>query len=242
MNADGSGKICSIRLALQTEQRLIVTDDVDGHLFYVAQGLVLLEARVGSDQRRVLDILFEGDAFPTCEARGLPEAVLVAARATELMRYRPAGIDRIGRLDPELGARMHRALGNRNARRTLHVATLGETSADARLADFLVEAGLALSEPAIGTPVRGFDLPLTREQIASYLALNPDTLSRVFTRFRQRGIIETNGRHIDIRDWGGLCQSSPMSKSLCDLAARATAQLPQAACRTEKFSQASHGI
>lgn len=141
-------KFTSVRLTLQPEQRLIVTDDPDGHLFIVNSGVLMLEAKITPDQRRVLELLFAGDVFPTADAPRLPGTLLVAANACELMRFRPSVVEGAYRSEPELNARIQSAIAHRNARRTLHLASLAEPNAEVRLADFLVEIGLYLGAPA----------------------------------------------------------------------------------------------
>lgn len=71
--------------------------------------------------------------------------------------------------------------------------------AEVRLAHLLVELGLHVGKRAGNTCT--IDLPLSRMQFASCLGLNPETLSRVFTKFKTGRLIETRGRrHLKILD------------------------------------------
>lgn len=208
----------SVRLVLQPEQRLVVTDEPDGYLFLVTSGVLMLEARVAADQRRVLEFLYSGDVFPTADAPRLPGTLLVAAAPSELARYRTTAIEAAARGDTAHAGFIKLALAHRSARRVLHLASLAEPNAEGRLADFLVEAALYLGT---GTEAgRKFDVPFTRDQIASYLALNPDTLSRLFTRFKQRGLLSISNRHALVPDWAALCQASPLAEAMGELASR----------------------
>jgi CRP/FNR family transcriptional regulator len=79
---------------------------------------------------------------------------------------------------------------------------LGRLPADGRLAAFL----LALSRRYAS---RGFDgerfrLPMSRPDIGSILGLTAETVSRLFTRFRNEGWIQAHGRHLQIRSAGHL--------------------------------------
>lgn len=47
-------------------------------------------------------------------------------------------------------------------------------------------------------------LPMTREDIANYLGLTPETVSRVLTRLRAEGIIAINNRRIKFVDMGAM--------------------------------------
>lgn len=207
---------------LQAEQRSLLSDDPTGHVFLIATGVVMLEARVAGQQKRVLEILFAGDVFSTVETPRLPDTALVAATPAELLRYRANLLEAARDTDAQLVQDLSSALSHRSARRTLHIASLGELDAEGRLADALVEIGLHIGQStAAGL---AFELPFSREQIASYLALNPDTLSRLFTRLKSRGVIAVAQRHIVIREWDQLCALGPLTKAHIDLAARRRGQ------------------
>jgi CRP-like cAMP-binding protein len=59
---------------------------------------------------------------------------------------------------------------------------------------------------------------MLRADIADYLGLNPDTLSRIMSDFQQQGLLTTQGRHVlHILDWRGLCERSPLSAAMLQL-------------------------
>ncbi len=73
----------------------------------------------------------------------------------------------------------------------------GTTSAQARLAAFLLGIGERMAE-------RGFDgarfrLPMSRPDIGNFLGLEAETVSRLFTRFRERGLIEVKAKYVELR-------------------------------------------
>jgi CRP/FNR family transcriptional regulator len=74
----------------------------------------------------------------------------------------------------------------------------GDHSADERLAAFLV--GLGNRYAAMGTSARQFRLPMTRTNIANYLRLAPETVSRILRRFADQGLIETERRDMRLTD------------------------------------------
>jgi len=65
---------------------------------------------------------------------------------------------------------------------------LGRKSAQERLASFLVSWGQVTNPCAHGNHV---SLPMTRGEIADYLGLTIETVSRTFSRFRSEKRIET---------------------------------------------------
>jgi len=45
-----------------------------------------------------------------------------------------------------------------------------------------------------------FTLPMSREDIASYLGITPETLSRILTKLERQGLIELDNREILLVD------------------------------------------
>ncbi|MEK9726454.1 MAG: helix-turn-helix domain-containing protein, partial [Rhodospirillaceae bacterium] len=73
------------------------------------------------------------------------------------------------------------------AKAVAHAVTLGQFSASERLASFLAEMGARLGcAVAGGTEI---DLPMTRDDIADYLGLTSETVSRQFRRLKDAGLI-----------------------------------------------------
>ena len=74
----------------------------------------------------------------------------------------------------------------------------GDFSADARIAAFLIE--LSRRYEARGFSPTRFNLVMTRADIAKYLRLAPETISRVFRRMRNGGIINVSQRAVVLLD------------------------------------------
>ena len=75
---------------------------------------------------------------------------------------------------------------------------LGTMHADQRLGAFLLD--LSQRYRARGYSPCEFVLRMTREEIGSYLGLKLETVSRLFSRFGQEGLIEVQGRIIKLVD------------------------------------------
>ncbi len=81
---------------------------------------------------------------------------------------------------------------------------MGRKSAAERLAAFLLS--LSTRRKAHGFPHREFMLSMSREEIGNYLGLVKETVSRLFVRFRQQGLIAVRGRRVQLEDPEGLRQ------------------------------------
>lgn len=210
----GSG----VRLSLNRQQRVPVVPDGMGHVYIVETGVLMVEVLLQTGHRQILEILYPGDVFLSRDAPILPSTTLIAASAAAVQRLRAELVDAMTQADSEFGRSIASALALRSARRSLHLTSVSVLSGEERLADFLVETALFLSKPA--GRGRSFELNLTRQDMADYLALNPDTLSRMFSRLKSSGLVSvTRGRAV-VPDWDALCRTSPMAAPLTELRQR----------------------
>ena len=74
--------------------------------------------------------------------------------------------------------------------------------AEERLAAFLLNLSQRLA--ARGYLNNEFDLPMSRIEIASYLGIQIETVSRMLSRFAESGLIQIKQRHIKLIDMDGL--------------------------------------
>lgn len=80
----------------------------------------------------------------------------------------------------------------------------GDHSADERIAAFLVDLSQRLA--ARGFSATRFQLTMPRTDIASYLRLAPETVSRVLRRFQDDGRISVRRREVELKDAAGLAR------------------------------------
>ncbi|MEH6492886.1 fumarate/nitrate reduction transcriptional regulator Fnr [Halopseudomonas sp.] len=80
---------------------------------------------------------------------------------------------------------------------------LSKKTADERIATLLIN--LSARFRSRGYSANRFRLAMSRNDIGNYLGLAVETVSRVFTRFQQQGLIAAEGKQIDIIDHAELC-------------------------------------
>lgn len=78
------------------------------------------------------------------------------------------------------------------------VAILASHSAEERLASFLLS--LSSRYKARGLSAREFNLSMSRTEIASFLGLAVETVSRAFSRFQDQGLLEVERKQIKLLD------------------------------------------
>lgn len=97
---------------------------------------------------------------------------------------------------PGLQKQLLRVIGQSLGRDQDHAAVLVRRHAGERIAIFL--HGLGERYRNIGQSDSRFTLPMSREDIANFLGLAVETVSRGFTRLRDDGLIAVTGRRVEI--------------------------------------------
>ena len=124
---------------------------------------------------------------------------LTAARVCELPF---AALASIASQLPSLQQQLLRVIGQSTDRDHDHVDVLSRRQASERIALFL--HGLGERYRRIGHSADDFQLPMSRDEIARYLGLALETVSRGFTRLHDDGVIEVRGRRVRIVDGAAL--------------------------------------
>jgi CRP/FNR family transcriptional regulator, anaerobic regulatory protein len=105
---------------------------------------------------------------------------------------------------PTLRRNLYRLISRDLCRDQEMMLLLGSRCAEERLALFLLN--LAQRYRARGYSASEFVLRMTREEIASYLGLKLETVSRLFSSLQEQGLIQVQGRAIKLLDSAALKQ------------------------------------
>lgn len=111
---------------------------------------------------------------------------------------------------PTLQGQFHRILSRELTQDQRHLLNLGSLHAIEKLAGFLINLSLRLA--ARGYQDKQFALPMSCEEIASYLGFKIETISRTFTRFSDARLIQIQQRHITLVDTDGLYEIAAQAR------------------------------
>lgn len=103
---------------------------------------------------------------------------------------------------PALQRQLHKVMSREIVREQQLMTLLGGMRAESRVGAFLL--ALSAKFAARGYSATQFRLRMTREEIGSYLGLKLETVSRVLSRFQEKGLITAQLRSITIVDVAGL--------------------------------------
>ncbi|TWH64998.1 CRP/FNR family transcriptional regulator [Azomonas agilis] len=134
------------------------------------------------------------------------ESYPVTAQALETTSVCEIPFDRLDELSmllPQLRRQLMRIMSREIRDDQQMMLLLSKKTADERIASFLINLSARFS--ARGFSASQFRLSMSRNEIGNYLGLAVETVSRVFTRFQQNGIIEAEGKEIRVLDYISLC-------------------------------------
>ena len=170
-------------------------DDIS-HYYEVIDGAVMLYKILPDGRRQVVEIVGPGGMFGiSCDdSRDCTAETLVASRLKVMDHMSCASV-------PEAHCRMCRQLQEQLREMRSHAVLLGRKSAMERVASFIlclvfgrhVGSDETCDERGHKLTVR---LPMTRQEIADYLGLTIETVSRSFSELKRRGLID-----FDKNDW-----------------------------------------
>jgi CRP/FNR family transcriptional regulator, anaerobic regulatory protein len=185
--------------------------------FVIRSGVLTLHLTLPRALRQVVAILYPGDMLRSAFVPPDAAAALTAMSAGEVWRLRWSTFEALAAKDLEITRYFGDAVANQTARQAIHVTAIGQFDCEQRVATFLMELALRTGRPSPGGGMV-FDMPLGRSDIADYLGLNPDTLSRTMSRLRSTGLLSHPERNrAAIRDLAALAALSPAARSLLAL-------------------------
>jgi len=135
-----------------------------------------------------------------------PSSTAIALETSTACEIPPDDLDKLCETNQGLRRQLMRIVSKEIGREQQMMMTLGQMSADERLASFLI--GLAHRYRDRGFSAFEFNLTMSRHDMANYLGLAVETLSRLFRRFQEKGFLDVNQRNIKILDWDGLCNTA----------------------------------
>ena len=165
----------------------------------ILSGVVKLTKLMPDGRQQIVGLQFAPDFLgrPFCDCSD------VSAEAASLVRlctFPRSALEEIVRQSPALGGRLHRqALRELDDARDW-MMTLGRKTAAEKVASFLLLLSRHI-DPLRGGPADRFDIPLKRADIADFLGLTIETVSRQLTRLRKSGIISiAENRRVAVPD------------------------------------------
>lgn len=171
---------------------LFYEGDRANHLFEVVEGVLRIFKIIGDGRRVITGFLHPGDLVGV----SLKDRYLYSAEAVTDLRFRRFGRhefqDAIN-ASPELRPQLFARLCDEMAAAQSQMVLLSRKNAEERVCSFLLDHLRREQRTCPNASV--IELPMTRLDIADYLGLTIETVSRTFTKLTSRGVIAPEGRH-----------------------------------------------
>ncbi|WP_372421668.1 helix-turn-helix domain-containing protein [Salinarimonas chemoclinalis] len=189
--------------------RALILDEGDTatSVYEVLEGGVILFKLLPDGRRQIIEVLGVGDVFGL-SATDVSDVAAEALTDVRLVAYDKRAIDSDATLRDRLFARLRQQMCALHD----HALLLGRKSAQERVATFIMRlvpnrGGFACAGPKPGDGDTRVDLAMTRQEIADYLGLTIETVSRAFSALRRSGVIAYDRQdRVDIGDVCRLCR------------------------------------
>lgn len=158
------------------------------YLFRVLNGAVRKCLLTADGRRQIVDFLLPGDVSGFGARDDYDFSMETISAGTTIARYPRRALEDLTESDREVSRWVREMAFNSISRLQTRTLILGHTSAVARVAAFLLEWS-DRCEP----PEDSISLPMSRYDIADYLAMAVETVSRAFTSLRTRRVIAFRG-------------------------------------------------
>lgn len=176
-----------VTLSVPAGKTIVIEGDPIDHYFRIRSGSVRLYKSVPDGRRQIIDFLGPNACFGLVGL--LNHAYSVEAISDVVMiRYAKRHLQAAMQDEPELCVTLFQLACTELDQAQQRMLLLGRKSAEERLASFLLD--LAERQQR-----RCLNLPMSRQDIADYLGLTIETVSRLFSRFKRAGLIDLPDRH-----------------------------------------------
>lgn len=188
---------------LQPEQSVFHEGDPAKRVFMVTRGALKLYTLLADGRRQITGFMFPGDFLGVSVDEEYAFTV-EALEDSELWWFSRDAFDRFIGEHPQVERELYRLAAHELAEAQRQMVLLGRKAAAERLASFFLSL-LERAERASGEFETSFDLPMTRIDIADYLGLTKETVSRMLAHLRSRGLIrlQTQNR-VEVLDRDGI--------------------------------------
>jgi CRP/FNR family transcriptional regulator len=171
--------------------------DSNDSLFFIHEGFFKECDLNDEGEECIVGFHMAGDVMGLeCIADGAYSSHAVAVQDSTVCEMPFQALQALSLSDPALQQALYRILSREVAHNKKSMMLLGSLPAEERLLAFLHT--LSQQFAARGVPASAFELPMSRQEIAGFLGLQMETVSRAFTKLHADGLINVRRRYVRI--------------------------------------------
>jgi len=174
-------------LTFDAQEHIFREGDPVSYIYKVEAGHVCVYRMMSDGRRQVIDFAFAGDIVGL-GALGTHTANAQATIKSRLRRIPTSALHEAMRTDQRLGSKLYEAMSWKLLAARELLFAVSQRTATERLAGFLL--ALSRRNERRGEDASEIVLPMSRIDIADYLGLTIETVSRTFSKFRAAGLID----------------------------------------------------
>ncbi len=172
---------------LRPDETVFAQEEMTTSFYNLLEGVMRLYKLLPDGRRQIIGFALPGD-FLGLAASSRHNFSADAIGAVELCQFSRSGFAKFSRNKPDLLRRINELAVRELGQAHDHIVLLGRRSAEEKVASFLVSWRNRMAE--LYTPSPTVPLPMSRQDIADYLGLTIETVSRTFTKFERDNVIE----------------------------------------------------
>lgn len=154
-------------------------------VYVLERGVIMIERSSAAGRRQILGFSYPGD-FVGLTHNDFFEYSVQSLTQADVREFPMAEFIRLSDSSPELKSNVNRIGGSVFSHAIDQVFALGQKKAHERLCYLLLE----IRNREVGADTSTIELPMTRQDIADYLGLTMETVSRAIRRLRNDGVID----------------------------------------------------
>jgi CRP/FNR family transcriptional regulator len=181
---------------LKAGETLILDGDASTHVYNVVSGALMM-TRLGADGRRQIMAFLLTGSFIGFSSNQLYRFNVEAISDTEVCRFERSKLEPLFEAYPEMERRFRQMAAKVIEDSLDLIFTLGRRNATERMAAFLLHLRDQQRIDLAGDPPanHAWAIPMTRTDIADYLGLTIETVSRVLSRMKARKLLRLPTLH-----------------------------------------------
>ncbi len=200
----GHGFATTYEKPIEAHAHLFIANDQQTHIYQVLSGVVGLYKMLADGRRQIVTFYYPGDLIGV-EDTGVWMHHGEALCSARLRCIPLSAIDSLITSEPGFGQAMLATLATELSETRDQLLSLGRKSALEKVATFLLR--IARRNKREGTDECQLYLPMTRSEIADYLGLTIETISRTITRLKTTGVIRLQSKSaIQVNDLNRLAE------------------------------------
>ena len=178
-------------LSYRRGERIYGDTDLADHWYCVLAGAVRKYTLLSNRRRQIVDFLLPGDFFGFRERHHQFFATAAIVNGTTIARYTRRSVESAADADSRLGREIREVLFDSISRSQARLLITGHITSTEKVRAFLIE----MAQRCFDRRQQLIVLPMSRYDIADYLGLSVETVSRALTRLRRRKTIHFVDKH-----------------------------------------------